>query len=135
MYDVIASLKGLPAFLAYFSTALGLLLLFGVLYVQLTPHREFQLIKANQPAAAVAFGGALLGFTLPLAAAMGNAVSLGDFAIWAALAMVVQILVFLLLRLSLPGLSQRIADGELASALFVAFVAVSVGILNAASMG
>jgi uncharacterized membrane protein YjfL (UPF0719 family) len=34
-----AYLQGLPAFLAYFGTSVGMTVLFVVVYVRLTPHR------------------------------------------------------------------------------------------------
>ena len=60
--------------------------------------------------------------------------SLADCAIWGGVALVVQIAVFLVLRLFLPNLSDRIAANETAAAGFVAAVSVGVGLLNAASM-
>ena len=59
-------LTGLPNFLAYFGVAIALLLIFSVVYARLTPHHEFALIRENKSAAAIAFGGSLLGFVLPL---------------------------------------------------------------------
>jgi putative membrane protein len=127
-------LAGLPAFLAYFGAAVGLLVVFGFVYARLTPHHEFALIKANKPAAAVAFGGTLLGFVMPMASAMSNSVSLLDFVLWGVVALVVQLLTFFLLRLFIRDLPQRIAHNEMASGAFVAFASVAVGVLNAASM-
>lgn len=132
--DVSASLAGLPAFLAYFGVAIGLLVLFCLVYVQLTPHREFALIRENKPTASLAFGGSLLGFCLPLHAAITHSVGIADCAVWGGVALVVQIAVFLVLRLLLPDLSARIAANETAAAGFVAAVSVGVGLLNAASM-
>jgi putative membrane protein len=132
--DATASIAGLPAFLSYFALAIGLLAAYCVIYVMITPHREFALIKDNKPAAALAFGGSLLGFCLPLSAAMGNSVSLVDFLIWGAIALVVQLLAFFLLRLVIDDLPQRIARNEVAAGGFVAAVSLGVGVLNAASM-
>lgn len=132
--DASASLAGLPAFLSYFALAIGLLLSFCVIYVLVTPHREFTLIKDNKGAAALAFGGSLLGFCLPLQAAMKVSVSLLDFALWGAIALAVQLLAFFALRLVLNDLPQRISRNETAAGGFVAAVSVAVGILNAASM-
>ncbi len=50
------------------------------------------------------------------------------------MALIVQVLTFLGLRLVLNGLPDRIARGEQAAANFVATVSVSVGLLNSASM-
>ncbi len=129
-----ASLAGLPAFLSYFGVAIALLVAFCAIYVQLTPHHEFKLIRANKSAASLAFGGSLLGFCLPLHAAITNSVSLIDCAIWGGIALVVQLLAFMVVRLFLRDLSGRIAANETAAGGFVAAVSLGVGLLNAASM-
>lgn len=132
--DATASLAGLPAFLSYFGVAIALLVAFCAIYVQLTPHREFALIRQNKSAAALAFGGSLLGFCLPLHAAITNSVSLIDCAIWGGIALVVQLLAFFVLRMFMRDLSERIAANETAVGGFVAAVSLGVGLLNAASM-
>lgn len=128
------SLQGLPAFLAYFGLAVALTMLYLWIYTLLTPQREFTLIRLNNPAAATALGGSLLGFALPLHSAITNAISLLDCALWGLVALVVQVLTFLVLRLVLSGLPDRIARGETAAANFVAAVSISIGLLNAAAM-
>jgi putative membrane protein len=129
-----ASLAGLPAFLSYFGVAIGLLVLFCAIYVHLTPHHEFKLIRANKSAATLAFGGSLLGFCLPLHAAITNSVSLVDCAIWGAIALVIQLLAFFAVKLFIGNLSERIANNEVAAGGFLAAVSLGVGLLNAASM-
>ncbi|MFN4262438.1 MAG: DUF350 domain-containing protein [Thioalkalivibrionaceae bacterium] len=128
------SLAGIPAFLLYFGLAAVLLLLFARLYTWITPHREFELIRANNPAAAVAFGGALIGFALPLSSAISFATSVVDFLIWGLIALVVQLAVFFLARLVVNDLSGRITRGEVGAGVFAASAAVAGGLLNAASM-
>lgn len=128
------SISGLPAFLAYFGSALGLVALFLVVYVTATPHREFALIRAGNVAAAVALGASLVGYALPLSMAIYNAQSLLDCLVWGLVALVVQVLAYWLARLLLPDLSRRIADGELASAILLGAISLSVGIIDAASM-
>jgi len=135
MPDAIAFyLAGLPSFALYFGVGAALLALFGLIYTRLTPHKEWQLIRANVPAAALAFGGSLLGFVLPLAGAMRESVSLLDFLLWALVALLVQLLTFCMLRLLLPDLGRRLADNEMASAILVALVSIAVGLLNAAAL-
>jgi putative membrane protein len=129
-----ASLAGLPAFLSYFGVAIGLLVLFCAIYVHLTPHHEFKLIRANKSAATLAFGGSLLGFCLPLHAAITNSVSLVDCAIWGAIALVIQLLAFFAVKMFIGNLSERIANNEVAAGGFLAAVSLGVGLLNAASM-
>ena len=58
----LSSLSGLPAFLIYFVLAIALLFMFTLMYTWITPHNELELIRANNAAAAIAFGGALVGF-------------------------------------------------------------------------
>ncbi len=132
--SILASIAGLPAFLSFFVLAILLVLLFCRLYSWVTPHDEFGLIRANNPAAAVAFAGALLGFALPLSSAIEHSISLADCAIWGALALVIQILTFFVVRLTVRQLPQRISDGELAAGIFSAGCSVAVGLINAASM-
>ena len=130
----LSSLAGIAPFLAYFALAIVLTLVFVSIYTWLTPHDELALIRANNSAAALAFGGALIGFALPLASAITHSMSLLDCAIWGAVALIVQALTFIVLRLSLKNLPERIQQGEMAAAIFVAASAVAVGLINAACM-
>ncbi|WP_254795580.1 DUF350 domain-containing protein [Arsukibacterium indicum] len=130
----LTSLAGIPSFLAYFAVAVVLLLLFIRLYTWVTPHDEFALIRANNPAAAIAFGGALVGFAWPLASAITHSMSLLDCAIWGAVALVVQVLTFLVSNAALKQLPQRITQGELAAGIYSAGCSITIGILNAACM-
>mgnify|MGYP001038977021 CR=1 FL=1 len=127
-------LGGLPGFLAYFGTSVALLAAFAVVYSLVTPHHEWRLIKANTPAAAIAFGGSLLGFVLPLYSAISHSVNLVDCLLWGLVAFVVQLATFFVLRLVIPELPRRISDNELASGILVAALSLAVGLLNAASM-
>jgi len=127
-------LSGLPAFLVYFVTSVALVLLFALAYVQVTSHREFALIRQGNIAAVPAFLGALIGFVLPLTTAMRFSVNLSDFVIWASIAAAVQILAYLLARLLMPDVSQKIIDGELVAGTWLGGMALVFGMLNAASM-
>lgn len=131
---ILGYLAGLPAFIGYFATSLGLTGAYALAYTALTPHHEWRLIRANVPAAALAFGGSLIGFVLPLASAIVHSVSLLDCLSWGVVALVAQLSTFGVLRLLLPKLPERIANNELASGIFVACASVAVGLLNAASM-
>lgn len=132
--DIAPSLATLPNFLAYFALAIALAGLFLVVYVWITPHRELALIRADKPAAAISFGGAFLGFVVPLASAISQSVGLVDCAIWGLVALVVQALTFFAVRLLLPDLPARIERDERAAAILVAALSIGVGVLNAACM-
>src|SRR6201997_1424259 len=93
---ILQSLAGLPAFLLYFCTAIIAVVAFLFVYTRVTPHDEFQLIRDNDPAAAIALGLSLLGFVLPVVSAIAHAANIVDCLIWSAIALVVQIAVYCL---------------------------------------
>ena len=121
-------------FVIYILGAAVLFALFQFIYTRITPHKEFELIRAGNVSAAVALGGAIVGFAIPASNVIAYSVSLVDFVVWAVIAAVVQLLAFLLTSLVLKGTSERIKKGELAAGIYVAAVAISVGMLNAACM-
>jgi putative membrane protein len=128
------SLNGLPWFLAYLGTAAGLTLIYMVVYMWVTPHSEIKLIRENNLAAALACAGSLIGFCLPLASAIAHSAALVDCVVWGVVALVVQIVIFFLVRLPIPKISERIEKGETASGLWLGAASLAGGILNAASM-
>lgn len=130
----LSSLAGLPSFLAYFVLAIVLLVVFIRIYTWITPQDELALIRANNPSAALAFGGAIIGFALPLSSAIRNSQSLLDCALWGAVALIVQVLTFVVLRVAIKQLPERIEKGEVAIGILSAVVAVAVGQINAACM-
>jgi putative membrane protein len=131
---MIDSLAGLPLFLLFFGLAVALVALYLALYTLATAHNEFALIRQNVISASVALGLSLIGFALPLGSAIVHAQSVADCLVWGIVALAVQILVYWLVRLVMPNLSQRIAADELAAALFLGAASLSAGIINAAAM-
>lgn len=134
LQTTLSSLTGLPAFLGYILLAAVLLWVFAWVYMLVTPHDEIALIKANNSAAAIAFGGALIGFCWPLSSAITHSLSILDCAVWGAVALVVQIAAFFVMKFVIKDLPQRIEQGELAPAILAASLAVAVGMLNASCM-
>lgn len=128
------SLGELPWFFAYLGTAIVLTLVYLVVYMWVTPHDEIKLIRENNLAASLAFGGSLVGFSLPLASAIAHSDALMDCAIWGLIALVVQIAIFFLIRLPIPKISERIEKGEAASGLWLGVTSLTGGLLNAACM-
>ena len=118
----------------YILGAAVLFMLFQFIYTRVTPHNEVDLIRAGNVSAAVALGGAIVGFAIPASNVIAYSISILDFVVWAVIAAVVQLLAFLLTSLVLKGTSERIKNGELAAGIYVAAVAISVGMLNAACM-
>ena len=132
--DIMQSLQGVDDFLLYFATAVVAEAIFVALYMAVTPHHEATLIKAGNTAAPVSFGGAVIGFTLPLASAIAYNVSLPGTVVWAVVALVVQLVMFLLTNLLLGDLSRRIEKGELAAGITVAVASLASGIISAVCM-
>lgn len=131
-----ASFMGLPDFLLYMALSLVFMWVFIRAYTSLTPYNEWKLIKEGQNlAAALALSGSLVGFTLALASAAKNSVSLIDFAIWAAIAMATQLVAFVLIRfVYMRKIVARIGDNEVPAGAMSGAISLSVGLMNAAAM-
>jgi putative membrane protein len=107
---------------------------FCQVYCWITPYDELKLVREGNLAPAISFGGALIGFILPLNSAITHSVGFLDMLIWAAVAMIVQLTVFGVVRLFFRGLVREIENNHLAAATLLAFFSLAIGILNAASM-
>ena len=129
MFDPV--INALPAFAGFFATACALLAAFLGLYVLITPYNELTLIREGNEAAAISLGGAVVGFALPIAVAVAVSHNLYAMIGWGVVASAVQLLTFIAARLALPRLNESIPQGKLASGIFLASLAIGVGILNA----
>lgn len=128
-------LNGLQAFSLYLLISLTFLLAFKLVYPLVTPQNEWQLIKSGNIAAAIAFGGSILGFSLALASAANHSVNLLDFAKWGAVALLAQCIAFVLVRFfTLRDIQKRLENNDIAAGVVMGLTSVSVGVLNAACM-
>ena len=128
------SLAGLDDFAIYAALSIAFVYVYLIVYMRLTPYDELKLIKEGNSAAALSLGGSLLGFTFPLAATIQHSVNVVDMLIWALIALVVQLVVYVLVRRTLINVSRRIPEGQVASGIVLAAVSISAGLLNAACM-
>jgi putative membrane protein len=128
------SLSGFDDFLLYFGLSILFVVLYLAIYVHATPYREIALIRDGNAAAAASLSGSLLGFVLPLASAVIHSVNPWDMALWALIALAVQIVVYLVVRLIVPDVTRHIPEGKVASGVFLGVASVAAGILNAACM-
>ena len=128
------SLSGFDDFLFYFGLSIVFVAIFSVVYGWVTPYDELQLIREGNPAAAASLSGALIGFILPLASAVIHSVNPWDMMLWAAIALVVQILVFVAVRLMVRDIARLITEGKVATGVFLGALSLAAGILNAACM-
>ena len=128
------SLTGIVAHLVYFGIASFAVIVFVGIYVTVTPHHEFRLIRAGNTAAAISLGGAILGYTLPLAKAVAQSWSVAEMLLWSGVALIAQLVAYGIARLLLPQLSSHVDEGKTASGIFLAAISVAIGLLNAAAM-
>ena len=106
-------------FVSYIVGAAVLFALFQFIYTRITPHKEFELIRSGNVAAAIALGGAIVGFAIPASNVIAYSISILDFVVWAVIAAFVQLLAFLMTSLVLKGASERIQKGEIAAGIYV----------------
>jgi putative membrane protein len=129
MFDPVIS--SLPAFAGYFATAVGLLAVFLVLYVFVTPYSELALIREGNIAAAISLAGAIIGYALPIAVSVAVSHNIGAMIGWGVVACVVQLAAYIVARFALPQINLNIPQGKVASGIFLASLSLGIGILNA----
>lgn len=122
-------------FALYFGTALLAWGLSLALYMAITPYAELALVRQGNRAAAWSLAGTALGLALPLASLVAHAVSLTDLAAWALLALLAQLLLWLLARrLLVPELREAIQADRQSVGMLLGALSLGLGLLNAASL-
>ena len=134
MRQVFDSFAGFDDFLVYLAVSLVLTALFIAIYVRVTPYREIALIREGNMAASFSLSGSLLGFVIPLAAAVKYSVSLVDMAMWGLIALIVQLVAFVCVKLVMPTITRDIPAGNGAQGFFLGSLSLGAGILSAACM-
>lgn len=126
--------SGFPEFILLLAAALGLFIGSLVVYVILTPHRELALIRSGNPSAALAFGGVVVGLAIPLGACLSAALGLMDVLIWGVVTLLLQILAFRFADMILRGLPRRIAEGDVAAAIFLMSIKIGLALIVAGAI-
>jgi len=121
-------------FAVYLAVSLAYLAVFVVIYLRVTPYREMELIREGNMAASFSLSGSILGFVIPLAAAVQHSVSLGDMALWGLIAMIVQVIAYVVVKLTIPSITTDIPANKGSVGFFLGSLSLAVGILNAACM-
>lgn len=121
-------------YILHLLAAFVLLGAFAWFYTWVTPFDEMALIRRGCVSAALTLGGALLGFSLTLASSILHSDNLIMFLIWGGASMVVQIVTYGVLTRFIPDLNQSLEDDNTAMASLMGAVALTVGVLNAASL-
>jgi putative membrane protein len=117
-------------FLLYFLVSAGLLALFIKVYVRYTPYDDLALIQEGNVAAAIALGGSAIGFVLPITSAIYFTHNLISMIIWAVICGCVQIVSLVVIDHSHDRFT-AVKEGNIATALFIAALAVALGLLCA----
>lgn len=132
---VIQSLfAGLPIFMLHLGSATLAWAAAMALYMWITPHREFALIRDGNMAAAVSLGGAAIGLALPLAFCLAASVNVWDVLIWGSVTLILQLIAFRVVDLLIGNLSKRIEENEIAAATFLAMTKIALASLTAAAV-
>jgi putative membrane protein len=131
---LLSSLLGLPSFLLYMAVAAALVALFVYVYTRITPYDEIALIREGNWTASISLSGSIIGFVIPLAKAIAQATSIPDMLVWGFAAFVIQLLAYVLARIMLPGLGEKIKSNTAAAGTLLAGISIASGMLNAAAM-
>ncbi|MDQ6595958.1 DUF350 domain-containing protein [Bacillus salipaludis] len=121
------------SFLSYLAVSLVLLLV-GLFLMEITTKvKEFSLMAKGNKAASYVLGGRLLGLAIVLYSTVANSISLTDMALWGAVGILAQIIVFYLAEWLTPrfNVTQSIEEDNQAVGLFLMFLSVSIGLVIA----
>jgi putative membrane protein len=132
--EVQAFATGFPTALLQAGISVLLLVAGSTIYALLTPYKEIQQIREGNAAAAVSYGGVMLGLAAPLAFSLAAATSLIEIAIWGAAVTTVQLLIFRLVDMILTGLPQRAQEGEVAAAVLLVAAKLAVALIFCAAV-
>jgi putative membrane protein len=124
-----AFVAGFPDFIIQLAVALGLFVASLIIYVFMTPHKELALIRAGNPSASLAFGGVVVGIAIPLGSCLAHSYGLFDLLIWGVITLLLQLLAFRFADIFLSGLPRRIAEGDVAAAVFLMSVKIGLALI------
>lgn len=125
---------GLPVLLAQFAVTLVLLGLGIACYMALTPFNERRLIAGGNIAAAIVLSGTLVALAIPLAATLAGSLVMLDILIWGLVALIIQLVTFIVAARLIRGLRQMIEAGNAAAACLLIGIQIAVALLNAGAM-
>lgn len=129
-----AFVAGFPDFIIQLGAAIGLFVASLIIYMIMTPHKELALIRAGNPSAALAFGGVVVGLAIPLGSCLEHAFGLWDLLIWGVVTLLLQLLVFRFTDIFLRGLPRRIAEGDVAAAIFLMSMKIGLALILAGAV-
>jgi putative membrane protein len=127
-------LDAILAFGKHMVTALAFMVVFVIVFVRLTPHREFELIRAGNGAAATGLIGAAIGFAIALSQSIKVSSNLLEAATWAGIAMLAQLLGQFIAQWIFPKIYTAVEEDNVAAGIVKGGTGVVIGLINAACM-
>ncbi|WP_092581344.1 DUF350 domain-containing protein [Achromobacter sp. NFACC18-2] len=121
-------------YLIYIVSALVMLGVFTAVYTAVTRYKEFDLVREGNIAAAMSYGGALVGFSLTLASSIAIHASFVMFLVWGVAAMAVQIVVYVVVANAIRGMNDAIVENNIAMGGLLGAISLAAGIVNAACL-
>ena len=126
--------RGLPVLLLQFAVTLALLGIGAVCYNAITPFHERELVRAGNTAAGIVAGGTFVALAIPLAATLATSLVTLDIVVWGVVALVLQLVAFVIAARLIPGLRGMIEADNPAAACVLVGVQLAVALLNAGAM-
>lgn len=125
---------GLPVLLVQLGVTLALLGLGSACYMAITPFKEIRLIRTGNPAAGIVLAGTLVALAIPLATTLATSLVTLDIFVWGLVALLIQLLTFLIAAALVRGLRGMIESGNTAAAWLLVGIQIAVALLNAGAM-
>lgn len=125
---------GFPDFIIQLGIALGLFVASLFIYTLMTPHKELALIRAGNPSASLAYGGVIVGIAIPLGSCLAHSFGVIDLLIWGVVTLLIQLLAFRFADIFLRGLPRRIAEGDVAAAVFLMSIKIGLALIMAGAV-
>ncbi|ADC48314.1 hypothetical protein BpOF4_01230 [Alkalihalophilus pseudofirmus OF4] len=135
--DILYYLQTFDHFLIYLVTSFVLFLIGTFIFKWLTPYSERDLIRAGNVAVSLKLLGKMAGLVVVLQSAIRSSINLVDLAIWALIAIIIQVLLHFVLEHAFTrntNLANEVEKGNVAVGLFLGGISVLVGIIVAATI-
>jgi putative membrane protein len=126
--------QGLPVLVEQFAVTLALLGIGIACYTLLTPFNERRMVAQGNVAAGIVVAGTLIALAIPLAATLASSTHTLDILLWGLVALIIQLVTFVVATLLIRGLRGMIEAGNVAAALVLIGIQIAVALLNAGAM-
>lgn len=121
-------------YLIHLLTGLALVGVFILAYLWFTPFDEIKLIRKGCIAPGLSFGGTLVGFSVTVASGILHMPSYTSFLVWVLIAMVLQFLAFLIMKIAMPEMKTSIESNNIAMGMLIGGISLSIGLINGACL-